>query len=114
VYSVNQPFLLIQPFAPQLEKINGTAADAAIAMLLCMGVTIPESMGLGGGGLIMFYNRSTQQSYAIDAREQAPRYAHKNMFHNTANLSEAGPLAIATPGALAAYWQLHQSSRVNK
>ncbi|CAG2120942.1 unnamed protein product, partial [Medioppia subpectinata] len=58
----------------------------------------------------MFYNRTSQESYAIDARERAPITAHKNMFRNNANLSEAGPLAIATPGIVAGYWELHQRS----
>lgn len=35
---------------------HGNAVDAAIAVLLCMGVTIPESMGLGGGSMIVIYN----------------------------------------------------------
>lgn len=77
-----------------------------------MGVTIPESTGLGGGGLFMFYNRTTRESYFIDAREKAPKTATKNMFHDSANLSIAGPLAIAVPGQLAGIWQLHQRSGV--
>jgi gamma-glutamyltranspeptidase len=35
---------------------EGNAVDAVISVLLCMGVTIPESMGLGGGSLIIIYN----------------------------------------------------------
>ncbi|CAG2176673.1 unnamed protein product, partial [Oppiella nova] len=38
-----------------LEK-GGNAIDSMISVLLCMGVTIPESMGLGGGALILIYN----------------------------------------------------------
>ncbi|XP_054161799.1 scoloptoxin SSD14-like [Oppia nitens] len=89
--------------------LNGTAADIVIAVSLCMGVVIPESMGLGGGGVIVFYNRSTQQSYSIDAREEAPRAATKNMYKNS-TMSQTGPLSIAVPGALAGYWELHQKS----
>lgn len=36
---------------------GGNAVDAGVAVLLCMGVTIPESLGLGGGSLIVLYNR---------------------------------------------------------
>lgn len=75
-----------------------------------MGVTIPESMGLGGGSLIIFYNRTTQDSYAIDAREEAPKTATRDMFHNNPNLSSTGPLAIGIPGELSGYWELHQRS----
>lgn len=39
-----------------LEK-NGTAMDAAIGTLLCMGVVIPHSMGIGGGCFMVVYNR---------------------------------------------------------
>ena len=77
-----------------------------------MGVTIPESTGLGGGGLFMFYNRTTRESYFIDAREKAPKAAKQNMFHSNANLSITGPLAIAVPGQLAGIWHLHQRSGI--
>lgn len=92
-----------------LEK-NGTAADAMISVLLCMNVAIPESMGLGGGGLFMFYNRTTRESYVIDGREKAPKAAKKDMYNKNSNLAEVGPLAIAVPGQLSAIWELHQRS----
>jgi gamma-glutamyltranspeptidase/glutathione hydrolase/leukotriene-C4 hydrolase len=75
-----------------------------------MGVTIPESMGLGGGSFIMFYNSTTKDSYAIDAREEAPKAATHDMFHNNSTLSRLGPLAIGVPGELSGYWELHQRS----
>ena len=37
-------------------KKGGNAVDSIISTLLCMGVTIPESMGLGGGSFIIVYN----------------------------------------------------------
>ena len=86
---------------------NGTAADAAIAVLLCMGVTIPHSMGLGGGCLILVYNSTTKQTVAIDAREEAPKESHRDLFANISG-DRRLPLSIGVPGELAGYWELHQ------
>ena len=77
---------------------DGTAADSIIAVLLCMGVTIPESMGLGGGSMLLFYNRTERQAYVIDARETAAAAASKDMFHGNEKLASDGPLSIAVPG----------------
>ena len=63
-----------------------------------MGVTIPESLGLGGGSLIIFYNRTERQAYVIDAREAAGAAASKDMFRGNSSLPAYGPLAIAVPG----------------
>lgn len=63
-----------------------------------MGVTIPESLGLGGGSLIIFYNRTERQAHVIDARESAPNLASKYMFHGNKTLSAYGPLSVAVPG----------------
>lgn len=44
--------------------------DAAVAMTLCVGVTNPQSSGVGGGLFMVVYNGSGV--YAINARETAP------------------------------------------
>ncbi|CAG2105880.1 unnamed protein product, partial [Medioppia subpectinata] len=91
----------------EILEEDGNAMDSMIAVLLCMGVTIPESMGLGGGALILIYNTKTNKSFAINAREKAPAAAYKDMykdkgFHNSVD----GPLAIAVPGELHGYWHM--------
>jgi gamma-glutamyltranspeptidase/glutathione hydrolase/leukotriene-C4 hydrolase len=73
-----------------------------------MGVTIPESMGLGGGSLIVVYNSTSGKTKAIDARERAPGAAYEKMYNETDyKYSTDGPLAIAIPGELAGYWKMH-------
>ncbi|GIY94349.1 glutathione hydrolase 1 proenzyme [Caerostris extrusa] len=89
-------------------KKNGSAVDAAIGVLLCMGVVNPQSAGIGGGFLMLYYNRSEQAAYYIDAREIAPANATEDMFHGNASLAQFGGLAIAVPGEIAGYYDIHQ------
>ena len=42
--------------AYEILSDGGTAADAAIAAQLVLGLTEPQSSGLGGGAFIMYYN----------------------------------------------------------
>ncbi|XP_035218824.1 scoloptoxin SSD14-like isoform X2 [Stegodyphus dumicola] len=87
---------------------NGSAVDAAIAVLLCMGVVNPQSMGLGGGFLMLFYNKSERKAYYLDARETAPESATRDMFEGNATLAKMGGLSIAIPGELAGYYVAHE------
>ena len=48
--------------AGDILRENGTAVDAAVAALVCNGVYNSHSMGLGGGFLLTFYNRSVVRS----------------------------------------------------
>ena len=93
----------------QLLAKGGHAVDAAIGTLLCMGVVLPNSLGLGGGCLMTIYDNATKQATIIDGREQAPDYAHEHMFDSSAPLAASrGPLSVGVPGELAAYWEAHR------
>ncbi|RWS19075.1 gamma-glutamyltranspeptidase 1-like isoform X2, partial [Leptotrombidium deliense] len=96
------------PYGREILEKNGSAIDAAISVLLCMGVVIPESMGLGGGPLITYYDAKTKTAKVIDGREVAPLRSSANMFKGNASLAGKGPLSIAVPGELKAYWTAHQ------
>lgn len=85
---------------------NGTAADAAIATLFCEGISCPQSMGLGGGFLLTIYIKATGHSESLIAREVAPIASDENMFASVGSVQ--GPKAIAVPGELKGYWELHQ------
>ena len=57
----------------EILKKNGSAVDSAIATLFCIGVHNLHIAGIGGGGLLMYYNESMKQAFAIDFREKAPQ-----------------------------------------
>lgn len=81
-------------------------ADAAIATLLCESVACPQSLGLGAGFLATIYIKSTGVAETLSGREVAPLASHPDMYPNLTVID--GPLAIAVPGALKGYWELHQ------
>ncbi|XP_064616160.1 glutathione hydrolase 1 proenzyme-like [Liolophura sinensis] len=86
---------------------GGSAVDAAVASLFCMGLTDPQSMGIGGGFLMTVYNRSTESTVIIDAREVAPAAANETMFVDDPKLGASGPLSIGVPGEIKGYWEAH-------
>ena len=87
-------------------KKGGNAIDAAIAAGLTLGVVDAHNSGLGGGCFILI-RRADGKLVAIDARETAPAKATRDMYIKEGKpqpeLSQTGPLAAATPGALAGY-----------
>ena len=61
-------------------KANGSAVDAAIAAMFCLGVVSMHSSGIGGGGVMLVYNQTLKQATVIDFRETAPGTAYWDMF----------------------------------
>jgi gamma-glutamyltranspeptidase/glutathione hydrolase len=85
---------------------GGNAIDAAVAVGLTLGVVDAHNSGLGGGCFILI-RRADGKIFAIDGRETAPAKATRDMYLKEGKLqpewSQSGPLAAATPGALAGY-----------
>ncbi len=94
---------------------NGTAADAAIAAQLVLGLTEPQSSGLGGGAFAIYYDAIEKSLITIDGRETAPISVTENYF-----LKDSGePMtfyeavldgrSIGIPGTPALLGALHES-----
>jgi len=100
----------VQPLATQagLEALQsgGNAIDAAAAVALTLGVVDGHNSGIGGG--CFFLARLKDGTLlALDGRETAPAKATRDMYLKNGKpveeLSKTGPLASATPRALAVY-----------
>ncbi len=85
---------------------GGNAIDAAVAAMLTLGVVDGHNSGIGGGCFVLV-RLADGRTVAIDGRETAPAAATRDMYIRDGKpdpaLSQVGPLAVATPGALMAY-----------
>lgn len=95
--------------AAEVLREGGNAVDAAICAALTLSVVDNHNSGIGGGCLILVH-KPNGSVLAIDGREMAPAAAHPDMYLRDGvavpALSQNGPLAVGTPGALAAYAEL--------
>jgi gamma-glutamyltranspeptidase/glutathione hydrolase len=64
----------------QILREGGSAADAAMAMMLALTVVEPQSSGIGGGGFLIHHDGKTGKLDTIDGREKAPAAATPERF----------------------------------
>src|SRR5262245_17556221 len=72
------------PYAVQagldILREGGSAADAAIAVQLVLGLVEPQSSGLGGGGFALHWNAAKAKLESYDGRETAPAAVRPDLF----------------------------------
>jgi gamma-glutamyltranspeptidase/glutathione hydrolase len=64
----------------ELLRAGGSAADAAVAAQLVLGLVEPQSSGLGGGAFVLTWSEKEQRVRSYDAREAAPAAARPDRF----------------------------------
>ncbi|WP_207791956.1 gamma-glutamyltransferase [Siccirubricoccus phaeus] len=95
-------------------RAGGTAIDAAIATQVMLGLVEPQSSGLGGGALALYWDAATRHLSAWDGREVAPAAAPPTLFlkdgQPMAFLAAAiGGRAVGVPGAMRMLEALHKA-----
>src|SRR5918912_159352 len=89
---------------------GGNAIDAAVAAAFALAVVEPQSSGLGGGGFALVYTAKDRKVHVLDFREVGPAAARPDMYVRDGqarqDLANAGPLAVAVPGAVRGYVEL--------
>ena len=64
----------------RILRQGGSAVDAAIAVQLVLGLTEPQSSGIGGGAFILLHDARARRLLAYDGRETAPAAARPDRF----------------------------------
>jgi gamma-glutamyltranspeptidase/glutathione hydrolase len=67
----------------EMLRQGGSAADAAMAMMLALTVVEPQSSGIGGGGFLLYQDSAKGILTTINGRETAPASAKADRFVGT-------------------------------
>jgi gamma-glutamyltranspeptidase/glutathione hydrolase len=115
VYGVNGAAGTAHPFATMaaidILKRGGSAADAAVAANACLGFLEPVSSGIGGDCYVLMWDPKQSKVMALAGSGRSP----KGLSLETARarskngaLPPLGAVSVSVPGALDAWWNLHQ------
>ncbi|UNU72884.1 gamma-glutamyltransferase [Moraxella nasovis] len=64
----------------EILQQGGSAIDAMIAVQTTLGLTEPQSSGLGGGALVVYWDNTAKKLTTFDARETAPKAISPTVF----------------------------------
>ncbi|MFT7401742.1 MAG: gamma-glutamyltranspeptidase/glutathione hydrolase, partial [Hydrogenophaga sp.] len=96
-------------------RAGGSAADAAVAVQMVLGLVEPQSSGIGGGAFVVHYDAATKKVQTYDGRETAPAAASENYLRWISDAEQTAPLpnarrsgrSIGTPGTVRVLETLH-------
>jgi gamma-glutamyltranspeptidase/glutathione hydrolase len=97
----------------EMLRAGGTAADAAVAVQLVLGLVEPQSSGLGGGGLALHWDAAARALTTLDGRETAPAAARPDRFLGPDGKPRAflaavvGGRSVGVPGTVRLMAALH-------
>ncbi|OOV87920.1 gamma-glutamyltransferase [Oceanospirillum linum] len=98
----------------QVLKEGGSAIDAMVTVQTVLGLTEPQSSGLGGGAFMLYYNARKQQLTTFDGRETAPLAATPELFQDDQGKpltffdAVVGGRSVGTPGTVKLMAETHQ------
>jgi gamma-glutamyltranspeptidase/glutathione hydrolase len=103
------------PFATMIAidtlKRGGSAVDAAIAANAALGFLEPVSNGVGGDCFVMLWDPKTKKVVGLNGSGHSPRALTLDIQRQRARdgyIWRYGATAVSVPGAVDAWWSLHQ------
>jgi gamma-glutamyltranspeptidase/glutathione hydrolase len=103
------------PLATQaaIEKLKkgGSAVDAAVAANAVLGLVEPTSSGLGGDCYALLWDTKTREVMGLAGSGRSPKSLSLETVRARAKrgvIPPLGAISVSTPGALDAWWTLHQ------
>ncbi|MBS1823483.1 MAG: gamma-glutamyltransferase family protein [Acidobacteria bacterium] len=97
--------------AIEILKRGGSAADAAIAANACLGFLEPVSSGVGGDCYVLAWDPRQSKVVALAGSGRSPKSLSLETARARAKngaLPALGAVTVSTPGAVDAWWNLHQ------
>jgi len=97
--------------AIEILKKGGSAADAAVAANACLGFMEPTSSGLGGDCYAMVWDPKLKKVAGLAGSGRSPQGLTLEAVRSRAKngaIPAHGAVAVSVPGALSAWWALHQ------
>jgi gamma-glutamyltranspeptidase len=88
-------------------RAGGSAADAAVAISLTLGVVEPHMSGLGGDGFYHHWSAKTGRAETYAGTGQAPAAATIAQYSAAGGIPNHGALSVQTPGKVAGLAALH-------
>ena len=98
----------------EMLRRGGTAVDAAIATQMVLNLVEPQSSGIGGGAVIVYWSAAEHRVVTFDGRETAPAAARPDRFLGPSGKPLAfydavvGGRSVGVPGALRALELAHR------
>lgn len=86
--------------ARDLLDSGGNAVDAAISLSVCNVALRPQTWSLGGGLVLLVYNRTTKRAHVIDALSSAPQNLTTEGFLEKQRSGLKEVEKVGVPGAL--------------
>ena len=115
VYGLNGAAGSAQPLATLAAidtlRRGGSAVDAAIAMNACLGFLEPTSAGIGGDCFAMLWDPKAKKVVGLAGSGGSPHGLSLETVRTRAKngaIPALGAVAVSVPGALDAWWTLHQ------
>ena len=97
--------------AIEMLKKGGSAVDAAVAANAVLGLVEPTSSGLGGDCYALLWDPKAGAVMGLAGSGRSPKSLTLEMVRARSKngvIPPLGAIAVSTPGALDAWWTLHQ------